>query len=244
MIKIIVAGAKGRMGSRIKALASANPDFTVVGEVDRDDSLEKLIGLADVVIDFTVADAAALHSSIAAKYGRPIVIGTTGLNKDEQKMIEEASHTVAIVKSPNMSVGVNVMWKATEIAAKALGREYKVDIVETHHVHKLDKPSGTAKKILDIVLKESGRKLDSDVFFYEESNPAAKENDAEISVRSIRRGEVAGDHVVHFTSSGETLSIEHHAASRDIFAQGALVAANWVIGKPAGLYGMNDVLGL
>lgn len=243
-IKIVVAGSKGRMGSRIKALALADQNFKVVGEVDKGDSLDDLIASADVVVDFTAPEAAVVNASIAARHGKPIVIGTTGLNGEQQRMISDVAREVAVVQSPNMSVGVNVMWKVLEITAKALGREYKVDIVETHHAHKLDRPSGTAKKILDIVCRESGRKMDKDVFFYDEKIEKKESSDPEISIRSIRRGEVVGDHVVHFTSPGDILSIEHHAATRDIFAEGALVAARWVVGRPAGLYGMSDVLEL
>jgi len=245
MTNIIITGSKGRMGGRIAKLARTMKDLSIAAEIDFGDSLEQAAPKGDVIIDFTVAAAAPQNAGIAARFKKPIVIGTTGLKEEELAKIREASKIIPIVMAPNMSVGVNVMWKLIEIAAATLGRKYSVDIVETHHIHKLDKPSGTAKKILDIVLEKSGRSLNRDVFFYEEetSLPPANDN-LEVSVRSIRRGEVVGDHVVHFTSPDETLSITHSAANRDVFAEGAITAAKWIVGKPAGLYGMDDVLGL
>lgn len=245
MTKIIVSGSKGRMGNRVAQLIKASKDLSLAAEIDREDSLEEVISRGDVVVDFTTARAAAANAKIAAKNKKPIVIGTTGLNEEEQSAVRESARFIPIVFAPNMSVGVNVMMKAIEVAAKALGRQFKVDIVETHHIHKTDKPSGTAKKMLDIVLKESGRRFDEDVFFHEDDTGTTKDSiDTDISIRSVRRGEVVGDHVIHFTSPGEILTMEHHAVTRDIFAEGALVAARWIVGKPAGLYGMDDVLGL
>lgn len=245
MTKIIVSGSKGRMGQRIAELVRKADDLSLVADVDRGDSLEEVISRCDVVIDFSVPLTAALNAKTAAKHKKPIVIGTTGLNESEKGAVLESARLVPIVFAPNMSMGVNVMLKAVEIAAKALGRQFKVDIAETHHVHKLDKPSGTAKKILDIVIRESGRRLEEDVFVHEDDTGAERENtDMDVSIRSVRRGEVIGDHVVHFSSPGEILTIEHHAITRDIFAEGALAAARWIVGKPASLYGMDNVLDL
>ena len=224
--KIIVMGARGRMGSRLVSLINSSGDLSLVTGIDRGDSLEGIFPHADVIIDFTTADAAPENAILAAKFRTPIVIGTTGLDNNQQKNVREAARDIPIVFAPNMSIGVNVMWKVIETAARALGKNFKADISETHHAHKLDKPSGTAKKMLDIIVKESGHKP------------------ADVGVQSIRTGEVIGDHVVHFTSPGEILTIEHHAISRDVFAEGALAAARWIVGKPAGLYGMDDVLGL
>ncbi|MFH0800275.1 MAG: 4-hydroxy-tetrahydrodipicolinate reductase [Pseudomonadota bacterium] len=244
MIKVIVTGSKGRMGSQIVNMIKESKDLSLAAEVDIGGSLNEAISSADVVIDFTVPEASLRHAEMAARHAKAIVIGTTGFSAAQEATLRAAARTVPVVCSPNMSAGVNVMWKLVETAAHALGRQFKVDIVETHHVHKLDKPSGTAKRILDIVLKKSGRRLDKDVFFYEEETLPRKGEDMEVSVRSVRRGEIVGDHVIHFTSPGETISIQHHAGNRSIFAEGALVATRWVVGKPAGLYDMGDVLGL
>lgn len=244
MIKVIVTGSKGRMGSRIASLVKNSRDMSILAEIDREDSIEKFLQQGNVIIDFTTAEAAARHATLAAEHKIPIVIGTTGLSDGQKQTVQDAAKKTAVLLSPNMSVGVNLMWKLIEVAGKTLSKQYKVDIVETHHVRKLDKPSGTARKMLDIVLQESGRHMESDVFFYEdESNNPPENRDPEISIRSIRRGEVVGDHAIHFTSPGETLSILHHAATRDIFAEGAITAARWIVGRPAGLYGMDDVLG-
>ena len=245
MTKVIITGSKGRMGSRIAAMIRDSKDLSVEAEIDAGDSLERVVDKGDVVIDFTVASAAAKNAAIAALYRKPIVIGTTALSEDERRIVGEAAASVPVVFTPNMSVGVNVMLKLVEVASQAMKSRCKIDIVEAHHVHKLDRPSGTAKKMLDIVLKETGLSLDEDVFFYEEeTNDEPEGGDAEISVRSIRRGEVVGDHAIHFASTGETLTITHHAATRDIFAEGAIAAARWIIGRSPGLYGMDDVLEL
>lgn len=245
MPKVAVTGSKGRMGSRIVKMLAGDRFFSLAAELDIGDSLDDVIDSVDVVIDFTVPEAAARHAAIAARHNTPIVIGTTGLGDDQQKTVSEASHTIPIVHSPNMGLGVNVMLKLTEITAKTLGKKYKVDIVETHHAGKRDKPSGTALRMLDIVCKESGRNMNEDVFFYEEeAETKDTEEESEVSVRSIRRGEVVGEHVIYFTSPGEILSIEHRATNRDIFAEGAIAAARWIIGKAAGLYGIEDVLNL
>jgi 4-hydroxy-tetrahydrodipicolinate reductase len=223
MIKIVVTGAKGRMGQKIVALAREAADLEVVGEVDQGDSLDAVIEASDAVIDFSAADAAGKNSLIAAEHGKPIVIGTTGLGAEQESLIRAASERTAVVYAPNMSVGVNVMWKIAETASRALGGGYAVDIEETHHIHKLDKPSGTAKKLIEVV---------------------SAEHPEGVPCNSIRRGEVVGDHTIRFSTPYETIEITHNAKARDVFAQGALTAARWAVGKPAGLYGMDDVLNL
>lgn len=226
MIQIVVAGAKGRMGSRIAAMVREADDLELAGAVDAGDPFEEAIGKADAVIDFTVAAAAAEHAAIAARRGKPIVIGTTGLTAEQQGAVRKAAGRIPIVFAPNMSVGVNVMVKLVETAARALGKEFSIAIEETHHVHKLDKPSGTAKNLAEAACAAANL-------------PAGS-----IEIQSFREGEVVGDHTITFSTPMETLSIAHHAATRDIFARGALAAARWIVGKSAGLYGMGDVLGL
>lgn len=216
MIRILVKGASGRMGQRITALAKEDPDFNVVSTLEG----------ADVMIDFSHPDITLKYLGEAVQNKIPSVIGTTGFTPQQLKEIQGYAKKLPFVLDSNMSIGVNVMWKVLEQAAKTLGNDFKVQVTETHHVHKKDKPSGTAKKIVEILAKALGMKPE------------------EIPVESKREGEVVGDHTTLFISPGETLEITHKAASRDIFALGALRAAKWIIGKPNGIYSMFDLLGL
>ncbi|MBN1282913.1 MAG: 4-hydroxy-tetrahydrodipicolinate reductase [Proteobacteria bacterium] len=224
MIRIVVTGAKGRMGRKVAELVRAASDLSLAAEIDAGDSLAAAARACDVIVDFTTAAASAENAAIAASAARPIVIGTTGLGDAERAAIKGASSRVPVVCAPNMSIGVNVMFALVATAARALGGSYSVDIEETHHVHKLDSPSGTAKRIAEIAARERGPE--------------------EIEVRSVRRGEVVGDHEIRFVSPDERLSIAHSAGDRSIFARGAVAAARWIVGKPPGLYDMGDVLGL
>jgi 4-hydroxy-tetrahydrodipicolinate reductase len=226
MIKIIVTGASGRMGTRIIALAAADKELKVVGKVDISDSLEKIISEGDVVIDFTLAEATIPNLKIAQKFKKAVVIGTTGHSAEQKKEIEKISKEIPVVFAPNMSVGVNVMWKVLAEAAKILGSAYDVKVSETHHIHKKDKPSGTALQIVHVLAD------------------ALKIKENQIPVESLREGEVVGDHTTFFSGPGEVLEITHKASSRDPFALGAIRAAKWVAKKKPGLYTMTDVLGL
>lgn len=226
MTKIVITGAAGRMGQRIISLASGEKDIKVVGAVDIGDSLEKVISGGDVLIDFSHADATLSHLKTAARLKKAAVVGTTGHSEGQKKEIEKISRELPLVFAPNMSVGVNVMWKVIAEAAKILGKDFKVSIKEVHHIHKKDKPSGTALEIVNVLSNAAGWKA------------------AEIPVESIREGEVVGDHMTFFTGPGEILEITHRADSRDTFAAGALRAARWIVGKKPGLYTMQDVLGI
>lgn len=242
-LKVIVAGSRGRMGTVICRLVNGSADMVIAGEAETDMPLSDVIDRGDLVIDFTVHNVAASNAALAARHHKPIVIGTTGLTREEEEIVKGASSSIPVVISSNMSIGVNVMWKLVETASKVLSPGFKVDIVETHHEKKQDRPSGTAKKLLDVVLAQSGWKLDRDVFFYEEQCIAPTE-ERPVSVCSFRKGEVVGDHTIHFTSEGEAIEITHHAFSREVFARGALTAARWIAGKAPGLYGMTDVLNI
>jgi 4-hydroxy-tetrahydrodipicolinate reductase len=234
MIKLVISGIGGRMGQRILALARQDPAFKVVygletstfqgSDLDgvRVGSDISAIKGADVVIDFTVAAAAARLAPEVAKYKKALIIGTTGLDEDQLNDISKIAKKIPLVRSPNMSLGVNVFFKIAQETARALP-EYAVEIVETHHVHKKDAPSGTALHAGGLIEKESGRK---------------------VKYQSIREGEVVGDHRVIFNGPSERLELFHHAGSRDSFAAGALAAAKWVAKKKPGLYSMRDVLGL
>lgn len=226
MTKLIVTGAAGRMGSRVIALAKTDKDLKVVGAVDLSDSLEEVISLGDVVIDFSLPEATLPNLNVAAKFKKGMVVGTTGHSPSQRQGIERMAKSLPIVIAPNMSLGVNVMWKILEEAARALGEAYSVSVREVHHIHKKDRPSGTALEIVKVLSKTLGI------------------GPEKIPVTSVREGEVVGDHAVVFRGPEEVLEITHRASSRDTFALGALQAAKWLTGKKPGLYSMADVLGL
>lgn len=242
MINVLLAGSKGRMGGIIASMIEASNDLHLKARIDAGDRIEDAIAQVDAVVDFTAPDASARHAAIAAERKRPIVIGTTGLDEAQKRAVADASRVVPVVFSPNMSIGVNVMLKLVDVASRALGRRFRIDISETHHIHKKDRPSGTAKKVLDVALAGAGYSAKEDLAMHEED--IDRSSGKPVNVLSVRRGEVVGDHEIAFRGPSETLSISHHAEGREIFAAGALAAIRWIVGKPAGLYGMDDVLGL
>ncbi|MEX2306776.1 MAG: 4-hydroxy-tetrahydrodipicolinate reductase [Pirellulales bacterium] len=262
-MKLAVHGAAGRMGQRVTALAVADPRFQVVAALESADNaqLGKDAGVvagvgpigvplgvvgesgADVVIDFSVPDAAVAVVAHCVEYKRPVVVATTGLEKDQQEYIRKAAQKIPIVWSPNMSTAVNVAMKLAEVAAKTLGNlptGVDVEIVECHHRFKEDAPSGTALKFGQIIADL----MDIDVHTHGRSGRPGPRPRNEIGYHSIRAGDNPGEHTVTFGMIGETLEVRVAATNRDCYAQGALLAAEWLIGKPPGLYGMNDVLGL
>lgn len=235
MIKLGIAGVCGRMGRRIFELACHESNFEVMlalekkgtpaigrdlGKIKVSSSLDGLF-LVDVFVDFTTPEAAEVNLDYAAKYKKALVLGTTGLNGAQLKKVEDTAKVIPVVFSPNMSIGVNVLFTILPEIAKRLGPDYSIEIVEAHHKSKKDVPSGTAKKIAQIL-----------------SDVAKKE----IPTHSIRLGDIVGDHTVIFCGNSERIEIKHQAHSRDLFALGALRAAKWITGKSAGLYSMQDVL--
>jgi len=226
MINVVVAGASGRMGQLIIKQIEKSPDMKLAGVADIDAPLFEVIGKADVVIDFTTPDASSRHAALAAEHGKPLVIGTTGLDEQQIKVVKKASELIPLIHAPNMSLGVNVLFHLIRSASRVLGNEFGVEISETHHTKKLDSPSGTAVKMRDIVAKE--RAIEA----------------GKIRVNSIREGDVVGDHSIIFTGPEETLELKHSALNRELFARGAVVATRWIIDKQPGLYDMSDVLGL
>lgn len=249
MIKIAVAGAAGRMGKRIIANVCADPETELSGALEAPatpmlgqdacelagcealgvkitDVAEKVVKGCDVLIAFTLPEATFSLLQAVAAAGRPMVIGTTGHSEEQRVKIDELSTKVPVVMAPNMSVGVNVMWKNIAEAAKALGTGFEVKVSETHHIHKKDKPSGTALENVRVLAEALGVSADK------------------IPVEAFREGEVVGNHTTLFSGPGETLEVTHRVTSRDIFALGAIRAAKWIIGKSPGLYNMQDVLGL
>jgi len=228
-VRVLLIGAAGRMGKAIVDLARNDPDIDIVAQCDRGDAIEPAMRKCDAVIDFSHPDAIDGIFRTALQH-RPrklsgLVIGTTGHSSGQRRVIEEAGKSLPIIFASNFSVGVNVLFSLTRKAAEILGPEFDLKIVETHHRTKKDAPSGTSKTLAEIL--RTARKLDD-----------------QVPIQSIREGEVVGDHTVNFAGPGERLELTHRASSREIFARGALRAAQWIIGKPAGLYSMQDVLGL
>ncbi|MCX5703326.1 MAG: 4-hydroxy-tetrahydrodipicolinate reductase [Candidatus Omnitrophica bacterium] len=235
MIKLGVAGVVGRMGRRIFELASQDREFELTLALEKKGTsvigreLGKLkvssspdgLFLVDVFIDFTSPEATDTNLGYVARYKKALVLGTTGLNDAQLKKVEEVSSVVPVVFSPNMSVGVNILFAMLPEIAKRLGPDYSIEIVEAHHRAKKDAPSGTAKKFGQILADTTKR---------------------EIPIHTIRLGDIVGDHTIVFCGNSERIEIKHQAHSRDLFALGALKAAKWVMGKPPGLYSMQDVL--
>ncbi|AEA33246.1 4-hydroxy-tetrahydrodipicolinate reductase [Hippea maritima] len=266
MIRTIVCGASGKMGRRICALVGEDKDLTLVGAVEAKgssaigqdagvlatgvangiavkDDLAKVIEEGEVVIDFTAPDATLHHVRIASDHKKPIVIGTTGLHKDQIKEIEKLSVIIPIVLAPNMSLGVNILFKLVEEVARTLKDDYDIEIVEMHHRFKADAPSGTALKLAEFAAKGIGEDLEN-IAIYGRKGLVGQRNSKEIGIMSLRGGDVVGDHTVIFAGLGERVELTHKASSRDTFARGALRAAKWVVDKVPGLYSMQDVLGL
>jgi len=237
-IKLGVSGALGKMGQRILALAGEDRSFVLVLALERPDHPQlgcetfglrvgsdlKAVAGVDGLIDFSSVSAAAGHAAACAKAGKPLVIGTTGLSPEDQKAIRDAAKKIPIVFSPNMSVGVNVLFALAAQAAGQLPEGYAVRLAETHHVQKKDAPSGTAKKLAELI--------------------KARRPSAEVPIDSRREGEVVGDHAVVFESPWDMVTLSHSAKTRDIFALGALQAMKFCVTKKNGLYDMADVLSM
>lgn len=238
MIKIIVCGAAGRMGQAIVRLSQHE-----IIPITENDDLKTHISNGSVIIDFTSPVASLNFLKIATENQKPLVIGTTGFTDLQRKEIEAAAKKIPLVFSSNMSMGVNVMWKLIADAAKALGAGYDIEVLEMHHRLKKDAPSGTAMTTAEVLAEASGRNLTKDAI-YARHGMTGERKENEIGIQTLRGGDVVGDHTVYFAGIGERLEITHRATSRDTFAQGALRAAQWLIGKKPGLYNMQDVLGL
>ena len=238
MIKLAVSGCQGRMGQRITALAMQDKAFKISALLENKNRPdvpllshnipvnfedEALKG-SDVLIEFTTPEATIAHLKSCQKYGVNLVIGTTGFSNAQKAQIKKASSRIAVVFSSNMSVGVNLVFGLVRQAAQITGKDYALTLTETHHVHKKDAPSGTAKTIAEIAEHFSKTKVKG--------------------IESIREGEVIGDHTITFESPVDTIAIHHHAKTRDIFAEGSLVAAKFLSKKKKGLFNMQDVLGL
>ncbi len=252
MIKLAVNGALGRMGKRIIACAGDDPEIEVVGAVDLMEhrgspyvttELGGAIENADVVIDFTSHVGLPATIDIVAGAGKALVIGTTGLTRQEQIALDKAAKRVPVVYAPNMSAGVNLVFQLAAQIARTLGSAYDVEIVEAHHNQKKDAPSGTARKLAENIAEALRRDLDKSAVYGREGMTGPRKM-SEIGIHAVRAGDIVGEHTVIFAGPGERIELTHRAHSRDTFARGALRAAKWVVGKPPGRYSMLEVLGL
>ncbi|MBA2486930.1 MAG: 4-hydroxy-tetrahydrodipicolinate reductase [Nitrospira sp.] len=266
MIKVVVTGAAGRMGSRLVSLVKDSAFLTLTGAVESkghpavgedsgevagcgrtglliEDDLSRVVEQGEVVVDFSTPAATLKHLSIVAQHRRGIVVGTTGFSPSELDELRSYARQIPCVFSPNMSVGVNVMYRVIAEMAKTLGEDYDIEVIEAHHRLKKDAPSGTALKMAEVLAHAVNRDL-GQVGVYARKGLVGERKRGEIGIQTIRAGDIVGDHTVMFGAMGERIELTHRATSRDTFAAGALRAARWVVKQPAGLYDMLDVLAL
>ncbi|MEN8686705.1 MAG: 4-hydroxy-tetrahydrodipicolinate reductase [Desulfuromonadales bacterium] len=266
MIKVAVTGAAGRMGGRIISLITEAEGLEVTGAVEMADhprigedagyvagcgdlgvniteALKEAMADADVLVDFTWPEVTLANARTCAELGKAMVVGTTGLNPEQRTGIARVAERVPVVFAPNMSVGVNVCFKLLKDMAKTLGEGFDVEIVELHHNKKKDSPSGTAVRMGEIVAAALDRDY-SQVANYHREGMCGERTAEEIGMQTVRGGDIVGEHTVYFIGMGERIELTHRAMSRDMFARGAVRAAGWLGGKQAGLYDMQDVLGL
>ncbi len=264
--RIVVHGAAGRMGRRIIALSQEDKDLTVVGaleapghgELGRDvgilagvgeigvllrDSLGEVEHDFDVLVDFSVPSASVDMAREAGRRTKAMVIGTTGLSHQQRKEIETHAARCACVMAPNMSVGVNVLFRVVEHVARILGTGFDVEVIEAHHRFKADAPSGTALRLAEAIARVRSQDLSDHAVYGRVGRPGPRRSE-EIGILALRGGDIVGEHTVMFVGMGERIELSHRAHSRDNFAYGALRAAKWVITQPPGIYDMMNVLGL
>jgi len=242
MTQLLVHGATGRLGRVIVELASAQPDLTVTAS-NRQDPTEKLVAAADVVVDVSAPAATVTLSEVCAQLNKPLVIGTTGHNHDQLGALRRASRYCALLLAPNFSVGVNLLYWLAETTAKALGENFDVEIIELHHRLKKDAPSGTAKKLAEVIAAVHQLNYEQSAR-HGRAGFVGERTGEEIGIHAVRGGDIIGEHTVLFAGLGERIELSHRASSRETFARGALRAARWLIGRSPGLYDMRDVLGL
>lgn len=266
MVKVIIAGATGRMGQTVAKMVAAHPELEYTGafeasgnpSIGRDvgeivfgekngviigEGIQSVIEQGDVIIDFTFHAATMEFARVAAQHGKAMVIGTTGLSADELAELEELSKSFPCVQAPNMSVCVNMLFKMTKKVAALLGDDYDIEILEAHHNRKKDAPSGTALKLGEMAAEGVNRNL-AEVGVYERNGIIGERDPKEIGIQTIRAADIVGEHTVYFAAAGERLELSHRAHSRDHFARGAAAAAAWIADKENGKYDMFDVLGL
>jgi 4-hydroxy-tetrahydrodipicolinate reductase len=243
VIRIAVAGASGRMGRMLIDAVEAAPDCMLAGTLDIGRDIAQGLADAQVLIDFTRPEGTIEHLAACRVRGIKAVIGTTGFSDEQKAEIAAHSKHIALMVSPNMSVGVNVVLRLLDTAARALAEGYDIEIVEAHHRHKVDAPSGTALKMGEVVAAALGRDL-KQCAVYGREGVTGERDPSTIGFATVRGGDIVGDHTVMFCGTGERIEIAHKSASRATYAQGALRAARFLMDQPNGLFDMNDVLGL
>jgi len=264
-LRIAVAGASGRMGRMLVEAVLDAPDCTLAAALDREGSpavgqdpaafLGRSSGIsissdvgaalaqADVLIDFTRPEGTLAHLAVCRQRGVKVVIGTTGFTDEQKAQIEAAAADTAIVMAPNMSVGVNVVLKLLHMAAKALNQGFDIEVIEAHHRHKVDAPSGTALAMGQVVADALGRDLKA-CAVYGREGVTGERDPSTIGFATVRGGDIIGDHTVLFAGTGERIEISHKSSSRAVYAQGSLRAARFLAGQSRGLFGMDAVLGI
>ncbi|UCC65874.1 MAG: 4-hydroxy-tetrahydrodipicolinate reductase [Deltaproteobacteria bacterium] len=266
MINAVVVGAAGRMGRMVVNAIQNSDGISCRGAVEavghpslgRDagvvaglgelgvriqDDLKSVIQQGDVIVDFTSAEASLGNIEVAAGYHKPMVVGSTGFSAKQMDDVRRLTKEMPCVISPNMSVGVNLLFRIVEEIARVLGQDYDVEIVEAHHRMKKDAPSGTALRLGEVIARALGRDWE-EVGVYGRKGMVGERTNAEIGIQAIRAGDIVGEHTVFFGGMGERIEVTHRAHTRDTFARGAVRAAKWVVGRKPGLYDMGDVLGL
>lgn len=242
-LRILVTGSQGRMGHAVIQAVEAHENTVVGATIDVGDSLADALAKSDAVIDFSAHQFTPELVKAALAAGKPLVIGTTGHTAEEIALIKDAAKTLPVVFAPNFSVGVNTLFWLTRHAARILGEDFDLEVVEMHHRLKKDSPSGTARRLVEILCEETGVSYDTDTRHGRFGDVGARTK-KEIGVHALRGGDVVGDHTVVFANVGERVELTHKASSRDTFAKGSVRAAVWLASQPAGLYDMQDVLGL
>jgi len=244
MTKLLITGSSGRMGQALIEATKQNPQTTLGSTHDQGEDLTGAFSAVEAVIDFTVHFFTKEVLDAALESKTPLVIGTTGHTDEERELIIEASKSLPIVFAPNFSIGVNTLFWLTQKAAAILGNDqFDIEVTEMHHRHKIDAPSGTARRLLEILNEETNTSYNDDITHGRVGNIGARPS-KEIGMHTLRGGDVVGDHTVMFAAEGERVELTHKASSRMTFATGAVHAAVWIQDKPAGLYDMQDVLGL
>ena len=243
MTRVVITGAKGRMGQALINCATRFSELQITGTIDVGDDIKTVIDNCDVVIDFSFHNATAAIARLCAESGKALVIGTTGHSEQERSEIMACVNKVPVVWASNYSTGVNALFWLTRKATEILGPDFDLEVVEMHHRLKKDAPSGTAATLGEILAEVRGLQV-KDAMRHGREGIVGERTKTEIGMHSMRGGDVVGDHTVIYANVGERLELTHKASSRDTFANGALRAAGWVVEQKPGIYSMQDVLGL
>lgn len=242
-MRIAIAGSGGKMGRTLIEAVAADPSLQLAAAFDMGEDIAKAVAAGDALVDFTRPEGTLAHLEACVAAGKPIVIGTTGFTPEQRARIEAAAKRIPVMLSPNFAVGVNVVFKLAEIAARALGEGYDVEVIEAHHRQKVDAPSGTALEIGRILARALGRDLGAVAAHGREGDTGARPPQ-QIGFHAIRGGDIVGEHTVLFAGVGERVEVTVRSHSRMSYATGALRAAKWLQGRAPGLYDSFDVLGL